>query len=169
MAEDGSDIQVYATGFRNPFDIDFNSEGDMFTADNSANIKIDENPPDELHYVRPGGDHGFPDVLGDPPAGSTTEKPLTTWFPPLAPGGLEFYDGGTLTALTENDLLLAKWNFLEIARVRINRVDGEYVFVEDENIVVGFGTPVTDVTVAPNGDIYIADWGGGRIFRISPE
>ena len=39
---DGSDIRVYATGFRNPFDIDFNSRGDMFTADNGANVKIGE-------------------------------------------------------------------------------------------------------------------------------
>jgi len=38
--------------------------------------------------------------------------PLKTWFPPLAPGGLEFYDGGTLIALSPNDLLLAKWNYL---------------------------------------------------------
>jgi glucose/arabinose dehydrogenase len=168
MLEDGSDVQEYAYGSRNPFDIDFNANDDMFTADNSANVKPDENPPDELHYVRPGGDHGFPDVLGDPPEDSDVEKPLKTWLPSLAPGGLEFYDGGTLTALSENEMLLAKWNFLEIARVRIELVDGEYQYIEDENIVQGFGTPVTDMTVAPNGDIYIADWGGGRIFRISP-
>lgn len=168
MLADGSDIQVYATGFRNPFDIDFNANGDMFTADNSANVKVDENPPDELHYVRPGGDHGFPDVLGDPPPGSDVEKPLKTWFPAIAPGGLEFYDGGTLAALSPDDMLIAKWNKLEIARLRIELVDGEYVFIEEENVIVGFGTPVTDVTVAPNGDIYVADWGGGRIYRVSP-
>ena len=168
MLADGSDIQIYATGFRNPFDIDFNSRGDMFTADNSANVQIDSKPPDELHFVRPGGDHGFPDVLGVPPPGSNVEKPLKTWFPAIAPGGLEFYDGGTLAALSEDDLLIAKWNNLQIARLRIELIDGEYVFVEEENVIVDFGTPVTDVTVAPNGDIYVADWGGGRIFRVSP-
>jgi len=112
MLEDGSDIQVYASGFRNQFDLDFNASGDLFTAGNSANVTIDENPPDELHFVEPGGDHGFPDVLGDPPEGSDVIAPLKTWFPPLAPGGLEFYDGGTLIALSPNDLLLAKWNYL---------------------------------------------------------
>ena len=76
--------------------------------------------------------------------------------------------GGTLAALSEDDLLIAKWNNLQIARLRIELIDGEYVFVEEENVIVDFGTPVTDVTVAPNGDIYVADWGGGRIFRVSP-
>ncbi len=168
MMPDGSGIRVYATGFRNPFDIDFNSRGDMFTADNSANVKGDEEPPDELHYVKPGGNHGFPEVLGDPPAGSDVEKPLKTWFPAIAPGGLEFYDGGTLTALSKDDMLIAKWNKLEIARLRIELIDGKYSLTEEEDVIVGFGTPVTDVTVAPNGDIYVADWGGGRIFRIGP-
>ena len=70
--------------------------------------------------------------------------------------------------LSEDDMLIAKWNKLVIARLRIEMIEGEYAFVEEEDVIIGFGTPVTDVTVAPNGDIYVADWGGGRIYRISP-
>ncbi len=168
MLADGSDIKVYATGFRNAFDFDFNSRGDMFTADNGPNVLGDSKPPDELHYVRPGGDHGFPDVFGDPPAGSDVEKPLRKWFTPIAPGGMEFYDGGTLTGLSNDDLLLVMWNKLAVIRLRIEMIDGVYAFIEEELVMWAFGTPITDLTVAPDGNIYVADWGGGRIFRVRP-
>ena len=64
-------------------------------------------------------------------------------------------------------LLLAVAAWSESSAIELE-ADG-YVVTEEEDIVTGFGTPITDVTVAPNGDIFIADWGGGRIFRLTSE
>jgi len=67
MNPDGSDLEVFATGFRNPYDLTFSPKGELFTADNSPDEpdhSMTYLPPEELDFVQQGKNYGFPYVYG---------------------------------------------------------------------------------------------------------
>jgi glucose/arabinose dehydrogenase len=47
---------LYADGFRNPFEMEFNGEAELFAIDNGPDIDL----PDEINWVREGNSYGFP-------------------------------------------------------------------------------------------------------------
>ena len=68
---DGSNLQVFARGLRNPYDLTFTPPGDLIVTDNgpdSQDHSLNWSPPDEIKLVREGGDYGYPDFFGYPPA-----------------------------------------------------------------------------------------------------
>ena len=65
MDPDGGNLEVYASGFRNPYGFDFDGQGRLFATSNGPNHRTQPHP-DPLHYVVPGGFHGYPRVYIDP-------------------------------------------------------------------------------------------------------
>lgn len=63
----GQFVDIFATGFRNPYDLAFHADGSLFATDNGpppdASWNCDE-APDELNWVRAGHDYGFPFCFG---------------------------------------------------------------------------------------------------------
>ena len=55
---DGSGIRVYATGLRNPYDITFDSSGQLWSTDNGSDAPCAT--IDELNLIVDGGDYGWP-------------------------------------------------------------------------------------------------------------
>ena len=47
---------VFAKGFRNPFDLGVNAEGELFATDNGPDMDL----PEEINWVREGMHYGFP-------------------------------------------------------------------------------------------------------------
>lgn len=91
---DGTDLEVYATGLRNPYDLAFSPTGELFTADNNPdNMDADLQylPPEELNLIVEGGDYGFPDVYGFPAPGEDSQAPVTEFFASVASAGLTYY------------------------------------------------------------------------------
>lgn len=64
-------LRVFATGFRNPFDLAFNAQGDLFATDNGPD-GLTITPGDELNYIVEGGNYGFPYYFEEPPVGTDT-------------------------------------------------------------------------------------------------
>ena len=54
---DGSDLTIYATGFKKPVGLTFDSAGNLFATDIGLNIP---EGPDELNYIPPGSDYCYP-------------------------------------------------------------------------------------------------------------
>ncbi|MCA9955916.1 MAG: PQQ-dependent sugar dehydrogenase, partial [Anaerolineales bacterium] len=90
---DTGEVSVYATGFRNPYDIAWDGFGQLWATDNTP----DFDPPERLHRVVPGGLHGYPyydcDVCFSPPDGVTVIPPLVTFTPSSSPTGVTAYSG----------------------------------------------------------------------------
>jgi glucose/arabinose dehydrogenase len=131
---DGTFVDIFAEGFRNPYDLVFHADGSLFGSENGAapNAMVwncDE-APDELNWIRPGRHYGFPychgvgdcaDVSAEcdpPPCGagecqwmtgcdSTHTAPLVLLDPHSSSNGLVFGNG--FTGYDGNDLFIAQF------------------------------------------------------------
>lgn len=92
---DGSDLEVYATGFRNPYGINFGPEGDLFLIDqgiDNGGSRPVANDLEPMWRVQEGGWYGFPDYPSGFPVTLSgfhgkekpQPKPLLSEHPPLA-------------------------------------------------------------------------------------
>jgi len=186
MNPDGSDLEVFATGFRNPYDLAFSPNGELFTADNSPD-KPDQTlsyfPPEELNYVREGRDYGFPDTYGSLDSAADSEPPVTELFTSSASSGLTYYAAdqfppqyrGIFLAQFGTGAAYTKAVGLNTGQMVVfvkpqPTSDGGYIgtwqpfarFRQD----LGVYSPI-DVTVGPDGALYIAEWITWTVFRIT--
>ena len=188
MNADGSDLEVFAHGLRNPYDLTFTPDGDLFTADNNA-TEIDRTlrfiPPEELDYIQQGGDYGFPRVHGQPPPGDPSIGPVVEFYPSTVSAGLTYYANDAFPESWRNGVYVAQWG--SGADVLVNRgllFGFAVVFVPLEKDAAGayhgdfveFASSATgrvedfrpiDVTVGPDGALYIMEFFSSRVFRVT--
>ncbi|TWT84170.1 HEAT repeat protein [Planctomycetes bacterium CA13] len=184
---DGSGLEVYCTGLRNPQELAFNDLGDWFTVDNNSDSGDKARIVQLLHH----GDSGwrmYYQYLSD--RGSFNEDRL--WepvhseqpsyiVPPVAnftdgPSGLAFYPGtGFGDALKDHFLICDFRGTANQSGVRSFQLDPQGAFYKlghsDQPI---WSVLATDVAFGPDGAIYISDWvdgwkgvGKGRIYRVT--
>lgn len=159
---DTGDVTVYARGFRNPYDIAWDGNGQLWATDNTP----DYHPPERLHRVTPGGMHGYPyfdcDVCFSPPPDVTVIPPLVTFAPRSSPTGITAYRANQFPGYN-NSLFVTLWSaFYGAQKVMHIGAGGS----APSNFATGFAAPI-DITVGPDGSLYVADWATGIIFKIS--
>ena len=176
---DGSDLRVYATGLRNPYDLAFDRQGRLFATDNGIDSDTDPFVPDELNLIVEGAFYGFPWVSGVPKAAQQAERPSRSPVALLpdhaSADGLAFHDADPASPLY-GDLFIAYWgpqfvpeypcspNTSRLVRVRLeDGPQGGKATVSD--FAFGFRNAL-DVTVGPDGAIYVADF-AGTVYRIA--
>lgn len=158
---DGSDLRVYASGMRNPFDCAVGPEEELFCTDND----IGYSDRDELNHVRPGLHYGHPYMTPnlEPPAGS--EEPI--WVHRGGSlQGVAYADSSALPAELRGSLLVASYASGEIHKVDLKRVGDRF---EAETSLFARAPGALDVAAAANGDIYVSCYTSGRIYRIRPK
>ena len=162
FSPDGTKIETYARGFRNSFGIAWDADGRLFATDNMP----DFGPPEEFNLVVPGGEHGYPwfecDTCFPPPAGVEIVPPLHTFIPHSAPTGVTTYLDDEFPGYY-NSIFVTLWSaFPEAQRIVWFSPGGE----EMATFATGFAAPI-NLTVGPDGALYVADWATGIIFRIA--
>lgn len=78
MNPDGSGLEVYAWGLRNPFGLGFTPDGRLFATDagyDERGVRPIANAPDCLWEVRQGGWYGFPDFVAGIPVTDERFRP----------------------------------------------------------------------------------------------
>lgn len=160
---DTGEVSVYATGFRNPYDIAWDGFGQLWATDNTP----DFDPPERLHRVVPGGLHGYPyydcDVCFSPPEGVTVIPPLVQFTPSSSPTGVTAYNGSQFPGYN-NAIFVTLWSaFPGAQKVMHIGAGGSSAPV---NFATGFAAPI-DVVTGPDGSLYVADWATGIIFKIN--
>ena len=158
----GTQVEVYARGLRNSFDIAWDSEGRLFAADNMP----DFGPPEEFNLVEPGGEHGYPwydcDACFPVPEGISLVPPIHTFVAHSAPTGVVAYNDDEFPGYFDS-LFVTLWSaFPEAQRIVWFGPGGE----ETATFATGFAAPI-DLTVGPDGALYVADWATGILFRIA--
>jgi glucose/arabinose dehydrogenase len=158
----GQIVEPYALGLRNAYDLAWNADALLFATDNAP----DYGPPDELHRVEPGRQHGYPwyecDVCFGIPDDVELVPTLFEFVPHAAAAGLTVYLSDHFPGYY-NNLFVILWSAFEGAQKLMRfSPDGE----EMSDFATGFAQPI-DVAVGPNGNLYVADYATGIIFKIS--
>ena len=173
---DGSDLEIIATGLRNPVGLAFQPETDLLWATvNERDNQGNEIPPDLVTIVEEGANYGWPACL---PPDATPQEPgadCSGVTPPTigiqahsAPLGLAFLDGEGVPAELSGDLIVAQhgsWNREPPAAPKLLLIDFEDgAPVAARDFVTGWqdasgerwGRPA-GVVVAPDGSLIVSD------------
>jgi putative membrane-bound dehydrogenase-like protein len=196
MNEDGSNVEVLAHNFRNNYELTVDPYGTIWQSDNDD----DGNKGTRINYVMEYGNYGFKDEMTGAswPARRTNmekEIPLRHWHlndpgvvPNLlqtgsgSPTGITMYEGSMLPNVFYGQMIHAEPGHNVIRSYPVEPSGAGYKATV-VNILEGqkdqWFRPA-DVTVAPDGSLFVADWydpgvGGhqvgdlnrGRIYRIS--
>jgi glucose/arabinose dehydrogenase len=178
---DTAQVEVYATGLRNPFGMAFHPDnGELFATDGGSgevcqincDPSADVAPPEEVNWVVPGGNYGFPQCEGTPsadrPGCMGVRAPAIQYPRHLTPTALAFYTGPQ-AGEHRNELLLTLYKNLpnefnyggDLRRLRLDGnsstgfqlTDLDYIIQFDQ--IDPFDGPV-DTAIDPiSGDIYV--------------
>ena len=182
--------EIVALGVRNSVggDIDPRS-GDYWFTENARDWMSDDIPSDKLNHITKIGEHfGYPYChQGDLPDPKFSRGHDCKEFTPpvvklgahVAPLGMKFYSGSMFPAEYQNNIFVAEhgsWNRHEYQGARIDRivVDADGKNAHQEVFAEGWltgkqdysGRP-TDILLAKDGSMLVADDWAGAIYRIS--
>src|SRR5262249_55315323 len=179
---DGKNLELIAHNFRNEYEPCVDSFGNIFVSDNDD----DGNQQTRICYVMPGGNYGYwPRGPGQShwheEQPGVVPKILRTYFG--SPTGMCVYEGTLLPPKYRGQLLHtdAGPRQMRCYHLKLHRagyaVDREDMVTSSDN----WFRP-SDVCIAPDGSVFIADWydpgvGGhgmgdttrGRVFRVAPK
>lgn len=185
----GGDVEVYASGFRNPYDLIWHSNGNLYGTDNGPNAGYgptstsctssgaDPETPDELNLIEESKYYGHPNrnrgrfddrqcvyhATTDP---STAEHTAPLAIIPPSSNGIAEYTSSAFGGLIQGDLLYVGWNQSDLHRVRLAS-DGRSVI---EDAVLATDLPLAlSVAVGGDGTIYVAEYGGDTITFLKPN
>lgn len=168
IGPDTGEYQVYARGLRNPYDLAWCHDGQLFATDNGPDTRdgtLVYGPPDELNLILPGRNYGYPDVFGYAPSWSDTESPIALLPAGAVPVGIACYEGQSFPAEMRGDLFIALWASGEIRRAHSEATDHGAMWKISSFVSYGPGRPI-DVIAAPNGDLLWLDYLNGQIYRV---
>lgn len=189
MNTDGTELEVLGQNFRNPYELAVDSFGNVFQTDNDD----DGNAWTRLLYNMEGGNYGFRGPLNRTwreDRGSHWHLELPGVVPLVlrtgagSPCGLAVYEGRVLPEKYRGQLLHAEAGQRIIALYSLSDDGAGYSAVSEDVMNGGEDTWArpSDVAVAPDGSLFVADWydpgvGGhqmgdakgtqGRIYRLA--
>ncbi len=167
---EGKHFTLEAAGFRNHFDIAFNSLGELFTFD--SDMELQEGLP-FYHPVRvmhsvPGADFGWRSNSAKWPPYYLDALPAVVDIGRGSPTGLVFYNHQQFPPEHQDALLMGDWSLGRILSVKFRR-DGATFKAETEEFVTGKPLNVADIEVAPDGSVFFCTGGRGTeggVYRI---
>jgi putative membrane-bound dehydrogenase-like protein len=179
---DGKNLELLAHNFRNPYEPCVDSFGSVFISDNDD----DGNQQTRICYVMPGGNYGY-HPRGPGQSHWHEEQPgivpkiLRTYFG--SPTGMCVYEGTLLPKKYWGQLLHTDAGPRHVRCYHLKPKGAGYD-VDREDMVTSTDNwfRPSDICVAPDGSVFVADWydpgvGGhgmgdttrGRIYRLAPK
>ena len=186
---DGSNLEIFHQGLRNPQELAFDEQGNLFTVDNNS----DGGDKARLVHLVPGGDSGW--RIGwqfiEQPNSRGPWNAEKMWYPrnddqpafllpPLlnmsdGPSGLAYNPGTALTAKERGRFFLADFRGSSVSsgiRSFSLKPNGSSFELADQDQYL-WGMCVTDVGFGPDGALYMTDWvegwdksGKGRVYKL---
>ena len=159
---EGKSIELFCYGFRNEFDIAFNSAGELFTFD--ADMEWDMGSPwyrpTRINHCVSGADYGWRSGSGKWPEYYADSLPATVNIGPGSPTGVTAGTGAKFPAKYQRAIYAADWTYGTMYAIHSTPKGGSYESVKEE-FVSGRPLPLTDMLIHPkDGAMYFAI--GGR-------
>ena len=171
MKPDGSEVQLWAGGLRNPLDVAFNEHGDLFTFD--ADIEWDVGcpwyMPNRVLHIVPGADYGWRRGTGRWPAWYPDTLPSVVDIGLASPTAVTFGHGAKFPARYQKAFYICDWAYGRILAVHMTLQGSSYTGTS-EPFVGGRPLNVTDACIGPDGAMWFTTGGRGTqsgLYRVT--
>ncbi len=168
---DGKNWQLFSSGFRNPFDMAFNDQGDLFTydADMEWDLGMPWYRPTRICQALPGAEFGWRNGTGKWPEYYEDSAPAQIDLGPGSPTGMVSGKGARFPAKYQTALFALDWTFATLYAIHLTPHGAGYQ-AEREEFVAGKGLPLTDAIIGKDGNLYFLTGGrrtGSALWRVS--
>jgi putative heme-binding domain-containing protein len=162
--------EIVADGFRNPYGMDFNLDGELFTfdSDNERCVSLPWYEPTRFYHVIPGGHYGWQapqhaDFWRWPPYFADVVAPVAT-LGRGSPTGVVCYRHTQFPEAYRGGFFLCDWTFGRVYFLKLHRNGSSYT-AEKQVFLQSVGdngfAPTAAVVHPVTGDLYIAIGGRG--------
>lgn len=170
MDPDGSNLEVVASGLRNPFDLAFNEAGDLFTFDSDMEFDLGSPfyRPTRICHIVSGAEFGWRANAGKWPDYYEDSVAPVVNIGPGSPTGLIFGYDTAFPGKYQKALFALDWTYATVYAVHLENKGASYE-ATFETFLSGTGLPLTDVLVGNDGALYVSVGGrklGSAIYRI---
>lgn len=168
---DGTDWHVMSVGYRNPYDMDFNADGELFAYD--ADMEWDLGSPwyrpTRVVHASGGSEFGWRSGTGKWPTWYADSLPPAVDIGPGSPVGVAFGYGLKFPAAYQRTLYICDWTFGTMYAIHLTPEGSTYVGRKEE-FLSRTPLPLTDVAVGADGALYFTVGGRGtqsELFRVT--
>ena len=168
---EGKSWEIVSMGYRNPYDMAFNADGELFAYD--ADMEWDfgspwYRPTRVVHAVS-GSEFGWRSGTGKWPTYYADSLPPVIDIGPGSPVGVEFGYGTKFPAKYQKALFICDWTFGTMYAIHLEP-DGSTYKATKEEFLSRTPLPLTDCTVGKDGALYFTIGGRGtqsELFRVT--
>jgi len=167
----GATWEIVSIGYRNPYDMDFSPEGELFAYD--ADMEWDMGSPwyrpTRICHAVSGSEFGWRSGTGKWPAYYVDSLPQVVDIGPGSPVGVAFGTGAKFPLKYQRALYCCDWTFGTMYAVHLKPSGSSFVG-EREEFLSRTPLPLTDVEIGPDGAMYFTMGGRGTqsgLFRVT--
>ncbi len=171
VSPEGDDLRVHAGGLRNPLDLAFNRDGELFTfdADMERDVGASWYMPNRVLHLVSGADFGWRRGTGRLAAWQADTLPSVVDIGLASPTAVFFGYGARFPARYEEALFICDWSYGRILAVHLEAKGASYRG-RQESFVSGRPLNVTDGAIGPDGALWFLTGGRGTqsgLYRIT--
>ncbi|MGB5429448.1 hypothetical protein [Eudoraea sp.] len=167
----GENWELISAGYRNPFDLAFNRDGELFTydADMEWDIGMPWYRPTRICHVTPGSEYGWRTGSGKWPDYYPDNLPAVHNLEQGSPTAILAGSNLKIPSKYKNGLFIMDWSFGTIYYANLIPKGSSYSATREE-FLSGTPLPLTDMIAGSDGNLYFAT--GGRsldshLYRLS--
>lgn len=167
---EGKAWEMFSIGYRNQYDFDFDSAGEMFVYD--ADMEWDMGTPwyrpTRVVHATSGSEFGWRSGTGKWPEYYVDSLPALVHIGPGSPVGVEFGTGAKFPAKYQRALYICDWTFGTMYSIHPEPNGASYSATKEE-FLSRTPLPLTDVTIGIDGHMYFTAGGRGtqsELFRV---
>lgn len=168
---EGKEWELISTGYRNPYDMDFNEAGELFVFDSDMEWDLGTpwyRPIRVCHAVS-GSEFGWRTGTGKWPAYYPDNLPPVVNIGQGSPTGVLMGRGAAFPAKYQQGLYIFDWSFGTMYMINLS-ADGASYTGEIEEFLSGIPLPLADGVIGDDGAMYFVSGGrrlDSRLFRVT--